>query len=176
MGDEQLAIFFLPLVAVRLYILVLQMGLQMGGLVKEHPEEKVGVEVAVDGNLVEGVVGTRPPVIPQFRHPLEGDMEMDFVKVQVIVYPVHSRNKMIHSLTVVLHLVRRQVVGQNAAVFLFCGQNEGQSQSLRLCLCILALLLQAPHIRLTTSSNAITLKMFFLFIFAITTNNNKYCA
>jgi len=89
MSNEQLSVFFLPLMPVGLHIVVFQMCLQMCRFVEEHPEEEVGVEVAVNADFVEGVVGPRPPVIPQLRHPFEGDMEMYFVKVQVVVYPIH---------------------------------------------------------------------------------------
>ena len=68
---------------------VFEIGFQVRRLVEEDPEEEIWIEVAIDGNLMEIVVRRRAAVIAQLRHPFEGDMEMDFVKVQVVVYPIH---------------------------------------------------------------------------------------
>jgi len=92
-GDEQLPILLLPFMAVGLHLFVFQVRLQMGSLVEEDPEEEVWVEVAVDADFVESMVGTWPSVIPQLRHPLAGDVKMDFVEVQIVIYPIHRRSR-----------------------------------------------------------------------------------
>ena len=93
--------------------IVFQMSLEVGGFVEEDPEEEVGVEVTVDRDFVESVVGTRPTIIAQFRHALAGDMEMDTVKVQVAVHPIHR--------------LSRQVVSQYAAIFRMRGSHNGSA-------------------------------------------------
>ena len=133
------------------------MRLQVGGLVEEHPKEEVGVEVAVDRNLVKRVVGTRPAVVAQLRCPLTGDVEVYLVAVQVFIDPVNTRC--------------RQMICKDAPVFIFLCQNEGQSQLLRLCLCILALLPQAVKATLAMSSNAISRRIVFRFIPQVTRKN-----
>ena len=154
---------------------VFEIGFQVRRLVEEHPKKEPAVEVAIDANFVESmVISFRndslplvafrlwPAVVAQFRHPLTGDMEVDFVEVQIAIHP--------------LHRLGRQVIGKYAAIFLFVGhQNEGQSQCERLCLCILTLLPQAPQTRLATSSTAITRKIRFCFISAITAKRIIYC-
>ena len=91
MGDEQLAVFLLPFVAMGLYILVFQMGLEVGGFVKEYPEEEVGVEVAVDGDFMESMVGAWAAIIAEFGGPFEGDVEVDFVAEEISIDPIHRR-------------------------------------------------------------------------------------
>ena len=91
MGDEQLAVFLLPFVAMGLYILVFQMGLEVGGFVKEDPEEEVGVKVAVDGDFMESMVGAWAAIIAEFGGPFEGDVEVDFVAEEISIDPIHRR-------------------------------------------------------------------------------------
>ena len=91
MGDEELAVFLLPFVAVGLNISIVKVGLQMGRFVEKDPEEEVGIEVSVDADFVEIVVGIRMTIITEFRPPFEGDVEMDLVEVEVVVYPTHRR-------------------------------------------------------------------------------------
>ena len=74
MGDEQTGVFGLPLVAVGLDRTIFQVGFEVGCFVEEDPKEEVGIEVAVDRNLVKRMVGTWPAVVAEFRCPLAGDM------------------------------------------------------------------------------------------------------
>ena len=170
MGDEQTGIFGLPLVAVGGHTSpaslqwgrITKVGLQVGGLVEEDPEEEVGVDVSVDADFVKIMWGERTAVVTQLRCSLAGDVEMDLVEVEIIIYPIHRTG--------------RQVVGKDATVFFFGGQNEGQSQWLRLCLCMLALLPQAAQTKPTTSNNAITRSILRRLITAIITSPlQKYC-
>ena len=133
----------------------------MGGLVEEDPEEEVGIEVSVDADFVKIMGVERTAVVAQLRCPLAGDVEMDLMEVEIIIYPIHCAG--------------RQVVGEYSAVFFFGGQNEGQSQWLRLCLCILALLPQAVKATLAMSSNAISRRIVFRFMSKVTRKNYFYC-
>ena len=106
MGDEELSVFLLPLMSMGLHAFVFQVRLKVGSLMEEDPEEKVRVEVAVDGDFVVGVVGANPTVIAQFRHSLASDVEVDLVSEEVVVDPVDR--------------LRRQVVPQNGSITLLC--------------------------------------------------------
>ena len=106
MGDEELSVFLLPLMSMGLHAFVFQVRLKVGSLMEEDPEEKVRVEVAVDGDFVVGVVGANPTVIAQFRHSLASDVEVDLVAEEVVVDPVDR--------------LRRQVVPQNGSIPLLC--------------------------------------------------------
>ena len=117
-ADEKLGIFGLPFVAVGLHVAVFQMGLKVGGFVEKHPQEEIGVQVAVDAYLMVIMVLLGPSVVAQFGTALTGDMEVHTMAVQVVI----DRSD----------CLGRKVIPQNATVFLFGGQNVGQSQWLRL--------------------------------------------
>lgn len=180
---EQLSVFLLPLMAVGLYPLppmgrawcgVFAVGFEVGSFVEEDPEEEVGIEVAVDGNLMEIVVRCGAAIIAEFGATLEGDVEVDFVAKEVVVDPIHRRDRVIHSLTVVHHLIRREVVTEYPTVFFLWCQNSGQLQLLRLCLCIFTPLLQAVQVTPARSKRTMSRSIVFLFIFAITEKVANY--
>lgn len=104
-GDEQLAVLFLPFVTMWLHVLVFLVCFEVGGFVEEDPEEEVGVEVAVDADFVKIVVGRGTAVVAEFRHPFPGDVEVDLIAVEIVVDPIHGSG--------------RQVVGKDVSVFLF---------------------------------------------------------
>ena len=81
MVGQQEAVFFLPFVAVRQDVRVLQVCFEVGGFVEEDPKEEVGVEVAVDADFVKVVFGLRPTVVAVLSASLAGDMEVYFVLV-----------------------------------------------------------------------------------------------
>ena len=66
-----------------------QVGLQVGRLVQEHPEEEVAVQVAVDAYLVEIVAGIRAAVVAQLAPPPARDVEVHAVARKVLVHPLH---------------------------------------------------------------------------------------
>lgn len=90
MGDEQLAVFLLPLMSVRLYIAIFQVRLQMGSFMKKHPKEEPGIEIAVDADFMERMTRMWPTIITQLRCPLASDMKMHLMEIQVVVHPIHS--------------------------------------------------------------------------------------
>lgn len=95
-GNKELAVFLLPLVSMRLNIAIFQMGFQMGGFVEEHPKEEPWVEIAVDGNFMEGVIWIGVAVIAEFGHPFKGDMEVNLMAEEIVVNPIHRlRREMI---------------------------------------------------------------------------------
>ena len=134
----------------------------MGRFVEEDPKEEVGVEVAVDGNLMEVVVGCGASIIAEFSTALEGDVEVDLVAEEVVVNS--------------LHRLERQVITEYPAILFFWCQNVGQSQSLRLCLCMLTPLLHAEKATPATSRRTISRNIVFFFIFAITEESPYYCS
>ena len=62
-------------------------GFAYGG--EDNEQEEVIVEVAVDGNLVEGMLPLRPAIIPQLAAPAARDVEMHLVAVEVGIGPIH---------------------------------------------------------------------------------------
>lgn len=153
-GDNQLAVFLLPLVSVGLYIFVFHVSLEVGSLMQEHPQEKPWIQVSVDADFMKVAVGRRTAVVAQFRHAFACDVEVYFVVVKVAVHPIDR--------------LRRQVVPQYPAVSFLVGQNVGQSQSLRLCRCMFTLLLQAVIPRLHSSTAAtisFVIVVFFILMF-----------
>jgi hypothetical protein len=91
--DKQLTVLLLPLVAVGLCCAVFEVGFEMGGFVEEDPEEEVGIEVAVDGNLMEVVVGCGASIIAEFSTALEGDVEVNLVAEEVVVDSVYCHSR-----------------------------------------------------------------------------------
>lgn len=154
MGGEEARILSLPLVAVGLHVAVMQTRLQVRRLVEEHPEEEVRVEVAVDGNLVERMTFAWPAVVAKLRASLASDVEMYLVVVEEVID--HG------------HRLCREVVGEYPAIVLLLRQNVGQSQSLRLCLCMFTLLLHAASDTLARIIKAISRRVVFFFIIALT--------
>lgn len=161
MGGQQQAVLFLPFVAVGLHGTVFEMGLEVGGFVQENPEEEVGVEVAVDRNLVEGMPRLGPTVVAQLGAPLTGDVEMHTVLVEIGIDPIHRLDG--------------EVVGEDAAILFLGRQNEGQSQWLRLCLCILTLLPHEVQSRQAARSSVAKGSSLFIFMPPKTRNGNFYC-
>lgn len=128
---------------------------------EENPKEEIGVEVTVDGDFMERMIGGGTTIVAQFGHPLEGDVEVDFMPIEIIINSVHR--------------LGRQVITEYPAVLFFLCQNVGQSQSLRLCLCMLTPLLQAEQATQATSRRTISRSIVFFFIFFITEGSPNYC-
>lgn len=119
-GDQQAAVLLLPFLAVWQGVRVLQVCLEVGGFVEEYPKEEVGVEVAVDADFVEVVIGLWPAIVAQLGGAFSRDMEVYLVQVEVVIDHIHR--------------LQGQVILQDAPVSLLGGHQSkrGQSQSLRL--------------------------------------------
>ena len=79
---------------------------------------------------------------------------MDLVSGKIVIHTIYR-------------LCREVIPKYSAILFLLC-QNEGQSQSLRLCLCMFTLLLHAASDTLARIIKAISRRVVFLFIIALT--------
>lgn len=115
MGGDEAAVLLLPFMTVGRSCRVVEMGLEVGGLVQEDPQEEIRPEVAVDADFVEFVFWPGPSVVTQLAASLQGDVEMYAVEVEVVVDYIHRPG--------------RQVVAEYGAVSFGSGQNVGQSQS-----------------------------------------------
>lgn len=60
-------------------VAVTLMGVEVSHLVQQHPQEGVGVEVAVDADFVERVTQLWPAVVTQFRVPFACDVQVYIV-------------------------------------------------------------------------------------------------
>lgn len=77
---------------------VFKIGFKVGSFVEEDPEEEVGVEVAVNGDFMESMVGAWTSIIAEFGAALTGNMEVDLMAEEVVVDPIQR--------------LRRKVIGQ----------------------------------------------------------------